>query len=55
MSGRLIGVRIYSASMDSSNIQTFAQEGTLVIIVDDLELLKGIGIDPKTVELVEVR
>lgn len=52
MSNRFIAVKIDSAVADCTNIQTFAEEGTPVIIVDELEDLESMGIDLDDVEFV---
>jgi hypothetical protein len=52
MSGKYYGIKIRSIQSDSENINTFVDEGTPVILVDELESLDGSGIDPDDVEMV---
>lgn len=52
MSGKYYGVKIHSLMSDLENINVFVDEGTPVILVDDLESLEDSGIDPDDVEMV---
>lgn len=44
--------QISSVAQDEENIEVFANEGTPVIIVDSLEDLESIDIDPSEIEVV---
>lgn len=52
MSGKWISVEIDSVSADSTNIEQFASEGQIVVIVDDLESFRETicGSDTEIVE-----
>ena len=53
MSGKWYGIKIFSLMKDHDNIMQFIREGTPVVIVDNLEDVEELGINPAEVEMVE--
>ncbi len=45
MSGRWLGVLIPSAEADEENTTLFADEGNPVLLVEDVEMAEGLGIE----------
>jgi len=54
MTGKFYGIKVDIDSSDEiDNINTFTGDGTPVILVNDLEDLEDLDIDPKNVTMVE--
>ena len=54
MTGKFYGIKVDINSSDEiDNINTFTGDGTPVILVNDLEDLEDLDIDPKNVTMVE--
>ncbi len=53
MSGKYYGINISSVRSDEDNIETFTDEGTPCILVNSLEDLTELDIEPSEVEMVD--
>jgi hypothetical protein len=53
-SGKFFGIKVNIESEDEiENIKTFTDEGTPIILVNDLADLEDLDIDPADVEMIE--
>lgn len=54
MSGKWYALKIYNLEDDADNIRQFVDEGTMVLLTDDVECAADeLGIDLDEIELVE--
>lgn len=53
MSGKFIGKEIDSVGDDLEDMTILTEEGTPILLVDDMDSLEQLGITPDDVELVE--